>query len=310
MWEITITHEGLHAYRTIRGATKQEAETKARLQRDAWDFRWARLIQKDAERKKRLIQQHWWEKRSDIDRRSKAAALDATKEAEAAIKGLHELLSNALAKSPSLNWESLKDTSEFKKLEEPPPKIEPLPPEPLITESHFVTLPVTPTLTFIDWILPGARQKKLATARIEEDNRKRDAQERFARVHTAWEQQVREITERNRAALAKHEKKKVARLLEKRNFQEVQRLFNSEIDAFRKSYFERAPAALVRYWTEVLSRSEYPDPFPRDEVFSFDSETGMLVVDYELPSQKALPNIKRVKYVTSREEFQEKLPRA
>jgi hypothetical protein len=29
MWEIKIKHEGLHAYRTVRGATEAEAETKA-----------------------------------------------------------------------------------------------------------------------------------------------------------------------------------------------------------------------------------------------------------------------------------------
>ena len=38
--EIEITHEGLHAYRKVRGVTKEEVETKARLQLDAWNARW------------------------------------------------------------------------------------------------------------------------------------------------------------------------------------------------------------------------------------------------------------------------------
>jgi hypothetical protein len=44
MWELKIKHEGLHAYRNVRGATKEEAETKARLQLDAWNARWARVV--------------------------------------------------------------------------------------------------------------------------------------------------------------------------------------------------------------------------------------------------------------------------
>lgn len=307
MWEITITHEGLHAYRTVRGATQQEAETKARLQRDAWDARWARLIEKEAERHKQLIKRDWAETRSDIDRRSKAYALQATKDAEAAIKGLHQLLSTALAKDHCFDWEGLKDTSEFTKAEPTTPILEPLPTERLVTEPQFVIAPITPVFTFIDWILPGARKKKLAAARIDEENEKRDARERFERVHATWERHVREITERNQTALANHEKAKIAWLLEKRIFEEAQRTFNSGIDAFRESYSKRAPEALIRYWTEVLSRSEYPDSFPRNEVVSFDPEAGMLVVDYELLPQKAIPNIKQLKYIANRGEFQEAL---
>jgi len=62
---------------------------------------------------------------------------------------------------------------------------------------------------------------------------------------------------------------------------------------------------LIRYWHELLARSIYPDSFPRDCSLSFDPGSGMLVLDYELPSQSAVPNKKLVKYVASREEFQE-----
>jgi restriction system protein len=65
------------------------------------------------------------------------------------------------------------------------------------------------------------------------------------------------------------------------------------------------PEALIRYWTEVLSKSEYPDSFPRDQVVSFDPEAGILVVDYELPPQKSIPNTKQVKFISNRREFQE-----
>lgn len=305
MWEIKVKHEGLHAYRTVRGATEQEAETKARLQIDAWNARWTRLVEREAEQQERLKKRNWADKQSDIDRRAKEHALELTKDSEAAIKGLRELLSSALAKVHSFNWESLKDTSRFEKPEPSAPKLEAFPAEPLITEPQFVALPVTATIKLVDWILPGAREKKLAAARTEEASSKKDAQQRFAQAHSAWEKKVREITERNQTALANHEKAKAAWLIERRSFAEMQKLFNSGIEEFNKFYFDRVPEALIRYWTEVLSKSEYPDSFPRDQVVSFDPDAGILVVDYELPPQKSIPNTKQVKYISNRQEFQE-----
>src|ERR1039458_6727890 len=41
MWEVRVQHEGLKAYRVVRGATQQEAELKARLQVAAWNERWS-----------------------------------------------------------------------------------------------------------------------------------------------------------------------------------------------------------------------------------------------------------------------------
>jgi restriction system protein len=305
MWEIKIKHEGLHAYRNVRGATKEEAETKARLQIEAWNLRWKRFVDADAARQERLKKRGWADKQSDIDKRAKEHALELTKHAEATLDGLRGLLSRALDQGHHFNWDSLKDTSKFEKPEPPHPELEAYPPEPLPSDSQFTTLPVPVTIKFVDWILPGAREKKLTAARTEEARRKRDSQQKYAQAHSAWEKKVKEITERNQTALANHEKAKAGCVLEKRTFGETQRLFNSGIDAFKKSYFERVPAALIRYWTEVLSKSEYPDSFPQDQVVSFDPVNGMLVIDYELPPQKAIPNKKQVKYVTNRQEFQD-----
>ena len=84
MWEIRVKHEGLHAYRTVRGATQQEADTKARLQIEAWDARWTRLVERETTRQKKLEKRNWADKQSDIDKRAKEHALELTKEAEAA----------------------------------------------------------------------------------------------------------------------------------------------------------------------------------------------------------------------------------
>src|SRR5712664_2084101 len=120
MWEIKIKHEGLHAYRKVRGATKEEAETKARLQLEAWNVRWNRFQDTAAARQKRLQKREVWDKQSDIDKRAKEHALALTKEAEATLDGLRGLLSSALGQAHYFNWEGLKDTSKFEKPEPTP----------------------------------------------------------------------------------------------------------------------------------------------------------------------------------------------
>jgi restriction system protein len=305
MWEIRIKHEGLHAYRTVRGATQQEAETKARLQIDAWNARWARLLTKEADRQQRLQKRNFRDKQSDIDRRAKEHALELTKEAEGMIESLRHLLSTALANTQSFNWESLKDSSRFEKPEPSAPKIETLPDPPKISEPLYAVIPVDAKIYLLDWILPGARQKKLTTARSEEMRRKDDVNRRFVRDYSTWEKKAKEVTARNETILASHEKAKAGWLLEKHVFADSQKLFNSEIDDFKKAYFNRTPAAMIRYWTEVLAKSEYPDSFPRDQLVSFDAEAGMLVVDYELPPQKSIPSTKQVKFISNRQQFQE-----
>jgi len=301
MWEIKIKHEGLHAYRNVRGASKEEAETKARLQIEAWNLRWKRLLDAEATRQERLKKRGWADKQSDIDKRAKEHAVALTKEAEATLDGLRGLLSRTLGQAHSFNWDSLKDTSRFEKVEPTPSVLEDYPAEPLITEPQFTPLPVPVTVNFFDWFLPGVRAGKLARMEVEETRRKRDAQERFVLAHSIWEKKVNEIKQSNQNASAKHEKAKAAWVLERRIFGETQKLFNSGIDEFKKSYFDRVPAALIRYWTEVLSKSEYPDSFPRDQVVSFDPANGMLVIDFELPPQKAIPNKKQVKYISNRQ---------
>lgn len=305
MWEIEITHEGLHAYRKVRGVTKEEVETKARLQLDAWNARWKRFLDTAAARQARVQKRYQWERQSEIDKRAKEHALQLTKDAEAMSSALQELLSQSLAETHSFEWESLKDTSKFDKPCPSPPVLEACPAEPLKTEAQFAPQPFHVTINLVDWIVPGARKRKLRTEKTEQASRKKDAEQRFDQAHSSWQKNINEIRQRNETALSNREKAKAAWVLEKRVFEETQKSFNAGIEEFKKSYFARVPDASIKYWSEVLSKSKYPDSFPQDQMVSFDPLNGVLVVDYELPPRNALPNTKQVKYVANRQEYQE-----
>ncbi|HEY4840024.1 MAG TPA: restriction endonuclease [Candidatus Acidoferrales bacterium] len=304
MWEIRATHEGLHTYRVIRGVTKEEAELKFRLQTETWNARWSRLQEAEASRLARLNKRELFVRQADVDRRGKEYALELTKEAEASILAARSLLSSSWGKNHSLDWAALNDASHFTKSEPSPVALQTLPTEPLRTDDPFRATPIVPGITFLDRIVPRLKNKKLAAAQELEKKLRSQAEARFIRAHHEWKKSFDEASALNQNSRADYEKAKAAWVLEKHVFAEQQMQYNSALAEFRKQYLNRVAEAIVRYCNEVVARSVYPDTFPKDCQFSYDIETGMLALDYELPPQNAVPDIKQVKYVANRTEFQ------
>src|SRR3984885_11684777 len=304
MWEIRATHEGLHTYRVIRGVTKEEAELKFRLQTETWNARWSRLQEAEASRLARLNKRELFVRQADVDRRGKEYAIELTKEAEASILAARSLLSSSWGKNHSLDWAALNDASHFTKSEPSPVALQTLPTEPLRTDDPFRATPIVPGITFLDRIVPRLKNKKLAAAQELEKKLRSQAEARFIRAHHEWKKSFDEASALNQNSRADYEKAKAAWVLEKHVFAEQQMQYNSALAEFRKQYLNRVAQAIVRYWNEVVARSVYPDTFPKDCQFSYDIETGMLALDYELPPQNAVPDIKQVKYVANRTEFQ------
>jgi len=80
---------------------------------------------------------------------------------------------------------------------------------------------------------------------------------------------------------------------------------NDAIENRKKQYLSKVPDAIIDYCDLVLSSSKYPDYFPQDFDLDYNPETRILIVSYFLPSFDALPNIKEVKYVKSKDELVE-----
>jgi restriction system protein len=305
MWQKLIIHEGLHAYRVVRGHTQEEVETKARIQTEAWGQTWKRKQEQRDAAEKRTWKRSEWDKQVDIDRRAKNLATERTKELEASLYTVRNLLMDALTKQQAFDWETLKDKAHFCK--PGPARLVPaaLPVEPSRSDPRFVVSSVKMTFSLIDWVIPGRRRKKISDANVEEERKNADAAERYSRVHTEWKQLCEKVSRENQILQSEFDTALTNWKQEGRNFMEQQRIYNLSIDEFHFQYLRKTTEALIRYWHELLARSVYPDSFPRDCSLSFDPASGMLVLDYELPSQSAVPNKKQVKYVASREEFQD-----
>jgi restriction system protein len=305
MWEKRIIHEGLHAFRVVRGYTEEEVETKTRLQLAAWAATWKRKLEQRSSAEKILQQRSWRERQTDVDKRAKSLAADRTKELEASLYTVRSLLLDSLTKQQAFDWEGLKDKGRFSSPGPLRPTHAALPPEPLRNEPRFVVDAVTTRLKLIDWVIPGRRRKKIYDAKVEEDRKQAEAADRYSRAHTEWKRLCQKISQENQIVQSEFEAALANWKREAHDFMERQQGYNLGIDEFHFQYLRQSTDALIRYWHEVLTRSAYPDSFPRDCSLSFDPASRILVLDYELPNQSAVPNKKQVKYVPSRQEFQD-----
>lgn len=80
---------------------------------------------------------------------------------------------------------------------------------------------------------------------------------------------------------------------------------HTQIDALRLDYRAGKASAVEYFFAEVLKCSTYPEGFPRGSTVNFIESSGILTVDFELPSQPAFPSIKEIKYIGTRQKFQE-----
>ncbi|WP_312484764.1 restriction endonuclease [Stutzerimonas nitrititolerans] len=125
------------------------------------------------------------------------------------------------------------------------------------------------------------------------------AHNKFARAYARWE----EIEENRKAGLkAEREahEQRVSSFLEKRA------LRDAEVEAFRKSYQNSEPEALIAFFGMVLESSEYPFDFPQEFEITYITESRQLVVDYQLPNINVVPDTLSYRYVKTRDEITSK----
>ena len=292
-----------------------------------WDEMWAKQQARDkvAQKKENKI----------------AVAADVTRQEQEALAALENTLAHTLDIDDTIDWEQLKNKGKY-----PIPKPEmPIPPSspepPADPEPPVVPDPPTPErepkrddasfeaqLGFLDKLITSRRLEK-----------ERDAEERFKRVHSVWEQKkeaaLARWSEEKEAALARwREEKKVALSIYQRKKEEHQQKLqeleaehkaaveaweeeraeylreryetNAAIDGKKAQYIAGDPDAIFDYCDMVLSNSEYPGYFPQSYELNYNPSNKTLIVDYQLPSKESIPKVKEVKYVQSRDEFDEK----
>lgn len=298
-YSLELWHDGLKKHRLIRGESEAIVKLKAALQIDEWDERWAVVDARDQERSRRAAG-----KRQQDER--KALAAEQSAEAQQELDGLSSLLKATLSIDDTINWEGLKDKAPFPEKKpilrpsSPEPTLPPLPREPKSLDSKYV-----PSLGILDRLLSSRKERAIA-----------EKQALFMSDHKAWQEQMAAIKRSHAAAIEAHEKsvamacedheKQVAEWSARReDYIANQTVGHAAVDAKRTAYQSADPEAIVEYCDLVLSSSRYPDYFPQEFDLDYDPAAKTLVVDYQLPAPDDLPRLKGVKYVASRDDFEE-----
>ena len=279
-----IYHAGLNAYRVVRGPTQEIVELKARLQSEAWDQRWAKLQQVQAKR---------GEKERVLLRLAQKAeiALQRTRDAELELTSLQRILRDGIELDHALDWDSLKDQTSFITPRPAPPEFRAIPQAPDKAAPQF-----QPRLSFLDRLLPSRREL-----------RRTEAEERFRSARGRWVAEKEATEQANSESGARYNSEVEAWEEQKRLHAEAKVKQHATVEKFRMAYEHKDPDGLVEYWDEVLSRSEYPDSFPKGFTFDYIPEPRLLVVEYSLPDASCFPKLKEVKYIKVRDEFKEVL---
>lgn len=310
VWEFKVWHDQMNKFRVIRGSDKYIVEQKANAQLRAWEEAWEKK-EKIAERKKAR------EAAIKTTKGKKKLAITKTYEAQEAISLIETVLHLTLTVNDAIDWSKLISKKKYP-VKEPakkqwtktkPEKREyfKVPIEPLNTDKRF-----QPVFGFFDKLSSKSREKKHTETTL-----------KFSKEHKAWEKKRQKSQLLNEKLDAGHltdmKKWEAAKkkfqvkqsevvkqwTLEKEKFEANQEKKNSKVLTLKVDYESNVPAAITDYCEMVLANSVYPDSFPQNWDIDFNADTKILIVDYSLPDLEALPKIKSVKYIISRDEFTE-----
>ncbi len=239
-YHITVKHDGLGEQKTITGTDKFAIQQRAERQVRVWEERWQRLQSKQAQQSKRDI------------------ATNNTREALNLLQSIENTLKQSAHKNHAINWDFLKDFSEF-----PKPQIF----EPRKTDAKYIPK-------------PGCLGQFVQSFKLKAIN---DAEALFQKDYVAWEKWT----------------------LEKEAFLNKQKEKNDDIERKKQEYLQKTPSAIVSYCEMVLGYISYPDTFPQKYDIEYNSENGVLIIEYQLPSLGDSPTLKEVKYIQTRDELKE-----
>jgi restriction system protein len=285
MFYVDVKHDGLKKFRRLSGADKYVVEQRARAQAEAWAELWQRRVKLEHHREEQQQKVFAFE-----TKRAKAARM--TIDAQEAVASLGSILSTGL-KSAHFKLEMLYDTSLFLGAKPAAPAECELPWEPARNDPSFDIVK-----DLWSWLIPNVKRKRVDAAQL-----------KYEKAHSDWLTARDLIARRNAAAKTLHgesvaQYEAAGRLFEKQKIDH-----NAKIEEFGARYKNKEPEAVIEYVDSVLSHPDYPDFFPKQWEVDFIGETGVLIVDYELPSIDDFPTLKSVKYIQSRDVLEQSLLR-
>ncbi len=241
-------------------------------------------VQREQEKIQKQIEKEYliYEKEKAI-----AFALNKTNESEIIRASLKSIIINSEQKTIHFNWRKLKNFETFSELKPKEPIFLKYPIE--INDDDFKA-----NINFIDKIFKKRIEQKIAEAETKKNLARIDYKNELKRVDRTNEQ-------------LKDEYKKLIDLWQKqkKEFEQKQEAHNAEIDLYKKSFYENKQEAVELYFDEIIHSINLPEDLLIDWILSYESESKILLIDYDLPDKEIVPELKTMKYVSSRKEYTE-----
>lgn len=290
-YQVEVWHDGLNEHRVLKDRDIDILESKVKSQLLKWDEKWQRVKAKQEE--------------ADRRKRGKEGAEEATAEAQEALNSAQNILGWTLDVDDTVRWSDLKRHEPFRfqpkasteglTFDEPDNRPVGIVP---VDRKHKPALSdrrIAPRKSLLDKLIPPLSKKRDA-----------EAQERLEKALAEWqaaEDSANKIEAERAERLdqLKAEYDQAVTEFERRCAEQEAR-----VDDLKKRWLQGDKDAVEEHAELVLNASEYPDWMHPDFSVAYDPANGILVVDYELPEFDAVPTLKEVTFVASRDEFKEK----
>ena len=269
-WRVEIWHKGLNRHRVLKASDSSELEVKTSLQATDWEKRWRTIQSRDT---------------------GKEQAAERTEQVRMDLKGLDETLRNGLSTSPTIPWEQMKDNQPFAKMLPVQPQRPRHPAKPDRKAARFEVWP-----SLFDKLF---RPSKILNMQAEAGNRWRKAE-------ADWRGRVRSLDAAYEGACRDFDRAQDAWHADEAKYEEKQRRANAAIDTQRACYEKGELTAVQWYFERALSTSTYPDWMPQEFDLEFRKDSKVLLVSYSLPALDAMPRLREVTFIASRDEMREK----
>lgn len=279
-------HDGLKEHREIKSSDTGVLANKVQALVDRWEEKWQKALHSNAK-----VQ-------------SASAAEAATAEAQRVLAECETLLSHTLSTDDRVDWDLLKTHKRFVWDRDRTSGIryDAATNEPLSAE--VIRVPIGPQHTdakyapkfgFFDHLFGFLKRSKIEAADLLLAN------------DGAAHERAREKAEATNAQREKHlREERIAYAAAEKAFIEHAAAINAKVDQLHDTWTNKSSEAVVEHAELVLNASEYPEWFDVDFEIGYVPDTGMMVVEYQLPAPDEIPTLERVSYVKSRNETTEK----
>lgn len=262
-YSMDLRHKGLNVHRELSAPELFILQAKVDALVASWDEKFTQLQIKN------------------LFRDGRAAAEDATIQAQERLMSLSRILTHTLQVNDVVDWDTLKDHSNYHK-----PKAFPEPRPAYQPGSNPKYEP--PKIGFFDVIL-GRKAKLLEEAERSYDERNAVWRAEEERKRRLFEEQLSEWERREREFWAQHEEAAA-------EFEREQRERNAIVDDLAAGVERGDPTAVIEHANLVLENSDYGGLFEKSYTVQYDPEQKLLKIEYRLPSKDQLPNVKSVKF--------------